>query len=607
MTLPLGRVARRARSALSLLSSGGVLALALAAPANAATGPADGRELVGAGQHVDAVYPVVEDGRLDVRSLTDGGEADPDDLALHIPDTKTSRIELPEEYAFLGTPGDDAWISPQTQDKSVVWPGWSFEGIEPGVLKGTVAMDFEGFAYAGEAKSPTFAVTQPGGFGDKKVSQLIVPGSAFTSVSGEVGAHTHANWIFTDQGTYDIDFNVHVTLADGKALEDSATVRFIVGPVPDRQDAPVAQKVRHYSEGTDGLLLTPNKVDAEYFVGQTINLTAASDAAEEDSRYRWYAKKKGESAFTEDPEQDTAVYSTKPDRALDGTQVYAELLKDGKAAQKSEPTTVHVRALDPTTRLTVTPDRKTYSEGDTARFTSEQNPKTDDEHYHWYLKRQGESSYEWIEESRLADQELPVTAGLDGAQVVARLFDADHAVLAESAPVTLSVEADTDTDAGKAGAASPVSVGIDQDAERYAAGAKATFTAQVRNAGKDYSVSWSVRQNSENPFTEIADVHGRTLEQTVPADWNGAQVLASVKNADGKVVAEGTVPVLKVTAAGKSGVRKTAAESESGSSSSASAVPWAAAAVVPVVLVALVGWWLVRRRKNGTADADGPR
>ncbi|MEK8173055.1 hypothetical protein NKH77_40765 [Streptomyces sp. M19] len=36
-----------------------MLALTLAAPADAASGPADGRELLGAGQHVDAVYPVI--------------------------------------------------------------------------------------------------------------------------------------------------------------------------------------------------------------------------------------------------------------------------------------------------------------------------------------------------------------------------------------------------------------------------------------------------------------------------------------------------------------------------------------------------------------------
>ncbi|MFJ6070903.1 choice-of-anchor M domain-containing protein [Streptomyces sp. NPDC093065] len=594
MTLSLGRVTRRARQAASLLSLGGVLALAVAAPADAANGPADGRTVLGAGQHVDAVYPVVKDGALAVHSLTDKGETEPDDIALHIPDTKTSHVTLPKEYSFLGKAGSDAWISPQTQDMSVVWPGWSFEGIEPGVLKGTVSMDFEGFAYAGEAKSPTFAVTQPGGFGNKKVSQLIVPGSAFTSVSGEVGSHTHANWMFTAQGTYDIDFSVHATLANGKALEDTATVRFIVGAVPDEQKAPVAQEVRHYSEGADDLLVTPNKVDGEYFVGQTVNLTAASDKAEEDSEYRWHVRKAGESDYTADPEQREAVYTTKPDRAVDGTQVYAELLKDGKVVQTSEPTTVHVRALDPTTTLTVTPDRKTYHEGDTARFTSVQKPETDDEHYHWYLKHRGESAYEWIEESRLADQELEVTRELDGAQVVARLFNADHAVLAESTPITLSVD-------GGSATVSPVTVEIDQDTERHAAGGKATFTAQVKNAPKHYSVSWAVRQNAENPFTEIAGAHGKTLTQSPPVGWNGAQIMASVKNGKGDVVAEGTVPVLKVTETGKSGAQKSAADKQS--DSSGAAVWWTAGTVVLVVLAALAVW-LVRRRKDRTPAAE---
>ncbi|MEK8173057.1 TIGR03769 domain-containing protein [Streptomyces sp. M19] len=152
-------------------------------------------------------------------------------------------------------------------------------------------------------------------------------------MSGEVGSHTHANWVFTDRGTYDIDFSVHATLANGEELEDSATVRFVVGPVPDKQDKPAPQHVSHYSEDVDGLVLTPNKVDAEYFVGQTVDLTAASDAAEKGSRYRWYVKHEGDSDFTQDPEQDTEVYTAKPDRALDGAQVYAELVRTARPSR----------------------------------------------------------------------------------------------------------------------------------------------------------------------------------------------------------------------------------------------------------------------------------
>ncbi|WP_203593577.1 choice-of-anchor M domain-containing protein [Streptomyces sp. SID9124] len=541
---------------------------------------------------MDAVYPVLKGGGLTIRSLTEGGETDPDDVVLHIPDTKTSHVKLPQEYAFLGKPGSDAWISSQTQDMSVVWPGWSFEGIPQGKLKGTVSMDFEGFAYAGEAKSPHFAVTQPGGFGNKKVSQLIVPGSAYDGVSGEVGSHTHANWVFTDKGTYDIDLSVHATLADGKSVQDTATVRFVIGDMPDGQTEPVRQKVRHYSEDADELLLTPSKVDGEYFVGQTIQLTAASKKSEEDSVYRWYVKKKGEDGFTEDPGQKGAVFSTKPDRALDGAQVYAKLVHDGEVVQKSDTTTVHVRALDFTTHLTVTADKKQYDEGDTARFTSVQKPETADEHYHWYLKRRGESAYEWIEESRLADQELPVTDDLDGAQVVARLFNADHAVLSESTPITLSVD--------PADAASPTTVVIHQDSERHTAGAKATFQAEVNNAPEGYSISWSVRQSAENPFTEITGAKGTALEQTVPADWNGAQILATVKDSGGKVIAEGSVPELAVT--NKSGVNESSAADKEQADSSNAAFWWSVAAAV-VVVGALAAWFL--RRRGASKANDG--
>ncbi|MFE5073601.1 choice-of-anchor M domain-containing protein [Streptomyces halstedii] len=590
MGLPTVSALRRARHTFAFLSLGGVLALTVAAPAQAATGPADGRRVLGAGQHVDAVYPVVEDGGLHIRTLTDKGEAEPKELALHIPDTKTSRITLPEEYGFLGKPGSDAWLTSQTQDMSVVWPGWSFEGIGSGVLKGTVSIALDGFSYAGEGDAPTFAVTQPGGFGNKKVSQLLVPGSAFTTVSGEVGSHTHANWLFTDQGTYDIDLSVHATLSSGKAVEDSTTVRFIVGPVPGTQKPPVEQKVSHYADSADELLLTPSKVDAEYFVGQTINLTAASTRTDEQSEFRWHVKKKGDSSFTPEPEQNTAVYSAKPDRALDGTRVYAELLDGGKVVQTSEPTTLRVQAHKPTTRLTVTADRSAYEDGDTAHLTSTQDPKTADEHYHWYLKRQGQDAYEWIEESRLADQDVSLTPELDGAQVVARLFDADHAVLAESSPITLAVGARS----------SATTVSVEQDAETHTAGGTATFTARVANAGPDATVVWSVRKSGENPFTEIAGAKGLTLEHTLPADWDGAQLRATVTQGGSEVVAEGGVPVLKVSAQAAGPAKS----QEEGGSSPAAALWWSLSGAA-VVAVLAVGVLLIRRRARPETVAPG--
>ncbi|GAA3587397.1 hypothetical protein GCM10022222_85080 [Amycolatopsis ultiminotia] len=527
---------RSARLAALLAAFAGATTLLAPVPASAFD-PAADREVMGAGKHVDTIYPEVRDGKLAIRSLTPNGVKEPENLVLHIPETDSSHVKLPAGYGFLGPEGTEAWVTTEAQDQSVVWPGWSFEGIQRGLLKGTVKISYTGFSYAGDATAPRFAVTQPGGFDHTKVSQLLVPGSVFTSVSGEVGAHTHATWTFTAKGTYDIGFTVSASLADGTPVSDDATVRFQVGDLADTPADPVKQPDPPAAASLDHLTVVPNKVDGEYFVGQTVTLTAMLPAgAALGGSYRWYATKPGRTAPVLDEKQKTATYAEKPTRALDGTTVYVEHVgADGAVLDKSKPQKISVRALPPTTTLTVTPDRQTYPAGATASFTSVQNPPTADEHYHWYLRKPGEDSYEWIEESRLADQKLLITADLDGAEITARLFNADHAILSESAPLRISVSDAT-------GAAT--NVRVTSAKPTYAPGETTTFTAV--GAAPDSVIDWSVRKNGENEYAALGDSHGSTLSQKVDAAWHGAEIRAVVRDGSGAQVGEAMVPVVRV-------------------------------------------------------------
>lgn len=531
-------VRRRRLTRFAALFAGFAGATMLLAPVSAsAFDPDGGREVMGAGAHVDALYPEVRDGKLDIRSLTPNGVREPESLVLHIPETDTSHVKLPAGYDFLGPAGTEAWVTTEAQDPSVVWPGWSFEGIGQGLLKGTVKISYTGLSYAGTANAPRFAVTQPGGFDHTKVSQLFVPGSNFTSVSGEVGAHTHATWTFTAKGTYDIGFTVSASLADGTPVSDDATVRFQVGDLADTPAEPVRQADPPATASLQKLTAVPNKVDGEYFVGQTVTLTAMSPAnAAPGSSYRWYATKPGETTPVLDEKQKTATYTEKPTRALDGTSVYVEHLgPDGTVLDKSDPQAISVRALPATTNLTVTADQQSYPVGATASFTSAQNPPTADEHYHWYLRKPGEESYEWIEESRLADQKLPITADLDGAEITARLFNADHAILAESAPLRISVT----------GAATPAAkVEVSSVKPAYAPGETATFTAT--GAAPDSVIDWSVRKNGENDYTALGDNHGTTLSQPVDTAWHGSEIRAVVRDRSGAPLGEAMVPIVRV-------------------------------------------------------------
>ncbi|GAA3661326.1 choice-of-anchor M domain-containing protein [Microbacterium marinilacus] len=568
------------------IASVAVLGVALAAvPTSAAFAydPSDGREVLGAGVHVDAIYPEIEDGRLEVHTLTPDGVVDADTVLLHIPSTESSQVTLPEGYEFLGPEGTDAWVTTEAQDPSVVWPGWSFEGIEQGVLKGTVKIAYEGFSYAGGGDEPRFAVTQPGGFEGDKVTPVIVPGTTFTSTSGEVGGHTHATWTFTEEGVYDIDFTVEATLADETPISDDVTVRFVVGELGATDGEPQPQQDPEVTDSVESLTVVPSKVDAEYFVGQTVNLTALSPDAAEADVYHWYVTKPGESEAVVDEEQTTNTFSTKPVRGIDGAEVYVERTSaDGDVLETSEPLEIGVRAIEPTTALSVTADADSYQAGDTAHFTSAQAPQTDDEHYHWYLKLAGEDEYAWIPESRLADQDLEITSDMDGATITARLFNADHSVLAESPVLHLSVGDDDATDI------EPLAVTADRDG--YAVGDEASFTADgVDDAD---TVEWSVRKSGENVFTALEETAGATLVAEVGEDWDGAEIRAVVRDGS-NVSAEGSLPAVALSGE--------AADDDAPAAGDEAGVPVLTiviAAVIALAIIVIVVLLLRARRKR---------
>ncbi|MFP5020745.1 choice-of-anchor M domain-containing protein [Pseudonocardia phyllosphaerae] len=577
-----GRVLRLG-SAVALTAVLGLIAPATAAaappapPAPPAPAATDGRQVEGAGQHVDALYPVMENGKFTLRTETPQGVTDPEKVVLHVPETPSSKVDLPAGYEFLAPAGSPAWITSQTQNPDVVWPGWSTEGIGKKDINGTVAFDLDGFAYAGPSKNPRFAVTGAGGLTGEKTSRLFVPGSLFTEKKLEPGGHEHANWVFTAPGTYDISFTAKAKLPDGKPVSDKATVRFVVGPTEGASGAtkPVATPAAH--KQTKGVGLTPDKVDGEYFVGQSIIVNAAGTAVPDNAKLRWYLKRTVDPDFVVQPEETAAEYEDKPDRDLDGAQLYAEVLgPNGAPTAKSEPLTLRVAAKPPSTTMTVTPDKPAYRPGETATIASAQNPQTPDEHYHWYLRKRGENKFTWIPESRDVEQKLPITPDMDGAEVTVKLFNADHASLAESAPATLHLEG-----------APPPEVTVSGGDDTYDTGDTLTATANSATPPPG-GWAWSVRKASETPFAPIPGANGPELSTPVAADWGGAEIRAQALDAAGKPTGEATVPFVKT------------ADSNPDQASAGGSTGTVVAVVVGVLVVAaaVAAAVLLRRRRS---------
>lgn len=107
--------------------------------------------------------------------------------------------------------------------------------------------------------------------------------------------------------------------------------------------------------------------------------------------------------------------------------------------------TFHVGPLpeDPVeTTLTIGGLQPEYQTGDTVTLNAVQNPDTGEDQYHWFVKAEGASDFTVINGAFDATYSFTATAEHDRAQYLVRLYDHDHAVIAESAPVELSIADD---------------------------------------------------------------------------------------------------------------------------------------------------------------------
>ena len=96
---------------------------------------------------------------------------------------------------------------------------------------------------------------------------------------------------------------------------------------------------------------------------------------------------------------------------------------------------------DPETTLSITGMQSEYEPGDTVTLTAVQDPPTDLDHYHWFVKVAGDDTFRVISGAAAGTYSFTATEQLHGAQYLARLYGDGDAVVAESPPVTLNVDA----------------------------------------------------------------------------------------------------------------------------------------------------------------------
>ena len=223
----------------ALLTGLAILASSVLLPAAAATAeegapPASQTRQVISGVHTDAVSTFVDDGQLTLGTKADigglGQRFDPDASVINVEAAAHMTLPANASYSFLGEPGSDLWLAPETQIQGVVWPGFSTESIARGIL---------------EDNKVTIALTDWAGPGELEVwdssGAFGAPGRMFSTRDGSglsnsytfaVPQHKHANWGFSAAGTYSLTFTATATV-NGTQQTSTQAYTFTVGDIAD--------------------------------------------------------------------------------------------------------------------------------------------------------------------------------------------------------------------------------------------------------------------------------------------------------------------------------------------------------------------------------------
>ena len=202
--------------------------------------------------HTDTVSAYYESGGLVLQSKADidgelGKRLESRATLFHLVDSSASRQRVPSgtQYGFIGSPGTDFWLAPQTQNHDLIWPGFSTE--DPGLRK-----VLEGGALKVrllESRGPgKVEVYMQESFGPKRV---FSSSARLPDWSIGVPQHTHMNWAFTKTGTYTLTFEMEAAIG-GKTVKAENDYTFVVGDLARHTLATTTSVEGEYREIVDG-------------------------------------------------------------------------------------------------------------------------------------------------------------------------------------------------------------------------------------------------------------------------------------------------------------------------------------------------------------------
>jgi putative ABC transporter-associated repeat protein len=198
-------------------------------------------QVIDADQQLGAGRTVISSGHVDLGPLFVGGEwrtmihddsagasvwRDPDETVLQVGDAALAAVPDDPVYSFLGVDaGAQVHVVSQTQQPGVVWIGWNTQAptVRERLDRGAT-LTLLGVQGPGEM----FVYLQSGNFGAPEVLWSSADAAA-QPIWVDVNTHTHANWVFTEPGSYLVRVEVSAELVDGEQVSDVVDLRLAVG------------------------------------------------------------------------------------------------------------------------------------------------------------------------------------------------------------------------------------------------------------------------------------------------------------------------------------------------------------------------------------------
>ncbi|HMS36792.1 MAG TPA: choice-of-anchor M domain-containing protein [Arachnia sp.] len=94
----------------------------------------------------------------------------------------------------------------------------------------------------------------------------------------------------------------------------------------------------------------------------------------------------------------------------------------------------------PTTTLSISGLSAHYHAGGVANLSAVQDPATGEDHYHWFTRAEGETEWKVVSGALGGSYGFIVRTADNGTEVIARLYDHDHNLIAESDPAVIVVD-----------------------------------------------------------------------------------------------------------------------------------------------------------------------